>query len=164
MSFRVPIILLLLSAGGFAQLPDASANQKLIEELRGVRATLEKLEKGQKAQIILARIQIDESRAATLETQRLQLLAEEQDLEKDAARDATVSRTEGSAGRTLVRVAPDGSQEILPSPPPNSGSTTADPARNLDDVRRSRQSLDVKIAELREQIAVWEKQLDEVLR
>jgi len=163
---RLLVALTLLPALGLTQPSDPITNQKIIEELRGVRTSMEKLEKGQNALVALARIQVDESRVAVLEAQRLQLLSREQDLEKRMAGNAAaIPQERPGAVPTLVQAVPDGSQRIVQAVPasPAADRFTESPQR-LEEVRRSRQAIEQSIAGLRKRIALWEKYLDDVLR
>jgi len=142
---------------GVAQAPDSLTNQKILEELQGVQATLarviEVLEKGQRAQLILVRIQIDQGRAAALESQRIQLLEQERDLEKESTEAAALARAQDSG---LLRTAPGA---------PNTINARKDQAsRKLEEVRRMRTSVEQELTALRNRIATMEKSLEEALR
>jgi hypothetical protein len=155
--YRTLVGFSLVTVLGLAQTADSLTNQKVLEELKGVRATLarimEVLEKGQRAQLLLARLQIDEGRVVALEGQRIQLTAQERELEKELAEAASLARAEESG---LIRTAPGA---------PSTAATRQDQAtRKLDEVRRARRTVDQALTTLRNRIATTEKSLEEALR
>jgi hypothetical protein len=111
------------------------------------------VEKNQRALLLLVTIQLDESRIANLETQRLQLVEQEKDLEKEANEAAELVRAE-EAG--LFRTAPG-----LPSV---SLTRQDQVTRNQEDLRRTRAALEQQLMTLRTRLAGLEKSLEEILR
>ena len=165
----VSLILLALAivpAVTAAQGPDPLSNQKIAEELRAVRISLEKIERSQSVLIVLSRIQIDESRVAVLEARRLQLLSQEQSLERQTLDTAALLPREQSGSQSaVVQVSPDGSPQVVQAP---SGSSAAERftevSGKLEEVRRARLAIEQSIAGFRKRIAGWEKQVEEALR
>ena len=168
---RAGLSLALLSALCLAQAPDPLANQKAQSQLKEMQDSLtrllllmETIEKGQKSQLVLTRIQIDEYRAATLESQRLQLLARERELTREVAAASAAAKSEEGAGQ-MVPTSPTG-------PPETGGRSGAGPASarlaqssgQLEEVRRNRQSVEQQIAAIRARIEKMERSLDEVPR
>jgi chromosome segregation ATPase len=150
-------LFLIAATGAAAQAPDAVTNQHLLDELKAVNATLAKvvdeLAKTQKAQLMLARIQIDESRSAALELQRRDLAAQERGLIQEAEEAATLVAAE-EAG--LIKTA-EGA--------PSTGWTRREEAeRALEEVRQTRSSVEQQLATLRKRIAATEKRLEEAVR
>ena len=150
MLHRVGAILLLLPLCALAQPQD---------ELKALRVSLEKLERGQKALIALTRIGIDTAKLAELQVQRRQLLDRELELSKRAAPSA--SNDSGAAQQTLVSLGPNGQTEIVRAAPAHAG---VESSRTLADVRRERQTLDESIDTLRRRIAAWEKYFDAIVQ
>ncbi len=151
--FLLPVLCL-------AQTPDGVTTRQVLEELKGMRASLERLEKGQRALLALIRLQADESRVTALEGQRLQLSTREQSLRKDVeAAGLSVNAP------PLMVMNPDGS--TAPAPPVDDGPARARLAQvtsSLKEVEQARQTLDRDIARLKERIAAVEKYIEDVLR
>jgi hypothetical protein len=157
---RLSLVLLVLSGTGTAQTVDPALNAKVLDELRAIRASMEKAERTHAALVALARIQIDEGRVAALEAQRLQLMAQEHDLEREAG---PASSDGPSGAKVMLRVMPDGQPEVVSSG--SAGASQATPAgRRLSETQRRRLEIEQSIEGLRKRIAVWEKQLEEALR
>jgi hypothetical protein len=164
---RLFLISCLIPALCSAQAPDSVGNQKVLAELKDMQASLkgllqlmETIEKGQKSQLTLTRIQIDEYRVATLEAQRLQLLARERELTREVAASPPAARTEESGGQMLP-TSPTG-------PPDAGGRSSASPSsvrlaqssRTLEEVRRNRQIVEQQIAVIRARIDKMERSLE----
>jgi hypothetical protein len=144
---------------GVAQVSDP-VQQAVIEQLKGVVAALERLEKSNNLLIVLNRIQIDESRLATLEAQRQGLLTQEKVLTEEISSSAPSRDAPSSVGR-LVQVGPGGDPVVGR----DTGSTRyADATRKLDEVRRNLRSVEQSITTLRGRVAAWEKRLEEAER
>ncbi|MCW5965565.1 MAG: hypothetical protein KIT83_16125 [Bryobacterales bacterium] len=142
-----------------------TTDQQILAELKAMRTALQKVESDQKALITLIRIQIDESRIASLELQRMQLLASEREL-KEAAENANAAlRAIDNASSTGAIQTADGDEAPL-------GSVDLTPlrARHAEAVQRAseatseRQRLSESIAALRKRVATLEKSLEGMLR
>lgn len=133
----------------------------LAEEMRTVRSAIERLEKGQTALLVLLQIQIDESRLAGLNTERQQLTARQQALEKDHAR-AARSRAASSGPAPAVMMA-DGSL-VEARQDQEAAGQLEEIARSLTFVRQERQRVEEAIRILRERITLWESRLDLSIR
>lgn len=143
-----------------AQTQDVATNQKILDELRSIRASLERLEKGQRALLALARIQADGSQLTALEAQRQRLAAEERDLEKEIA-----AATRTMAAPTPMMMNPDGTSQ--PAEPIDTGPLRArlnQASSSLKEVQRAREKLDQEIAWLKGRIAAAEKLIEDALR
>ena len=156
-TFRILACLLLLVALGRAQAPDSAGSQKILEELKGVRAELARvtglLEKSQRAQLLLGRLQVEASRMAVLEAEQVRLSAQEPGLEKEASSTAAVVRAEET-----------GALPTLPGAVSPSRNLAAQARGKLEDSRRARQNAEQEIARLKNQIASIEKSLEEITR
>lgn len=172
MPLRSMILLLPLQALSLAQPAETISNQKLIGEMKEMRALLERLgqtvstlERGQKGQLALSRIQIDEYRVATLEAQRLQLVTREQELSKEAAEAGAFSRTEESGGGQMLVAAPDGTTQIVSRQAAGTATARLTQAnRSLERVRKSRVEIEQQIAVYRARIEKMEQYLEEAMR
>jgi hypothetical protein len=158
--FSLPCLRLLpvLPALCLAQTPEAT-NQKILEELRSIRTSIERLENSQRAMLALARLQNDQNQVALVESRRQKLAAQEQDLSKEIAAASRAIETP-----VMVVPPPDGS---APSSPPDLGplrARVAQASATLREVAGSRQALDLEIARLRERIAAMQKLIDDALR
>jgi len=164
-AIALPLLLALVPAPGLAQAPDPVAGRSVLEELKAVRTLLERLEHNQRALIVLARIQIDEGRAAALEAQWLQLSSQEARLDQDMAGSAAVSGggDDASSPPELQAVTASDERVVTTDVDPSSAKRR-EGARRADEARRARQNVEQQIARLRERIAAWEKYLDGVLR
>lgn len=144
-----------------AQMPDTTANQRVIDELKSIRAALERIEKTQHALLALTRLQFDETQLASLEAQRLRLAAQEAEANREIAK---VSRVL-DAPPPLMISPEDGSVKAAPRP-----DLSAEQARHskataaLQEVESTRQSIDAQVTRLRSRIAAAEKLLEEILR
>jgi hypothetical protein len=156
---RLLLMLCVLPAGSFAQAQSVT-DQQILTELKGVRAVLEKLESGQKALMALARIQIDESRVAYLEAQRLQLSTKEQELSKEAERAAATLRgLAGGSGMAVAQAATGGdSTASLDLGPYQQRLSQA--TQKSAEATRARQTIEQTLAVLRSRIAAMEKALE----
>jgi hypothetical protein len=166
MARLISLALLIAPVLTAAQSPDPLSGQKIAEELRAVRSSLEKIERSQSVLIVLSRIQIDESRVSVLEARRLQLLSQEQPLEKQVLESSSsLPREQSGSQSAVVQISPDGSPQVVQAP---SGSSAAErfteASGKLEEVRRTRLAIEQSIAGFRKRIAVWEKQVEETLR
>lgn len=144
-----------------AQSPELVTSQKILEELRVVRTSLERLEKGQKAALALTRIEMDERQVAALQERRQRLSSQEQALAEkiEAAR-----RAEDPSAVSVVQ--PEG----LPADP--LASTRASLARSfaeqntrtLKDITAAREALDLEIVKLKDRLSAMEKVFADALR
>ena len=146
---------------GLAQTPDAATNQRILGELKGVRASLERLEKSHKALLALTKLQMDESRVATLQERRSRLSAQERDLtEKIAA----ANRAEAASVTTSAQ-AGGGTPEAAAQAEANLARSFSEQAtRTLKEVTRSREELEQEIARLKERISATEKLFEDAMR
>ena len=137
-----------------------TAQQRVIEELRGVRTTLERLEKSNAILVSLVKIQIDESRLAALEAQRQRLVAQEQDLSNEIGKTGpAVLHEDANSGRRLVQSANGSEPEFRTAPSPAKIRHT-EATRRIEEVRRGIRTLEQSMTELRNRIAVVEKHLE----
>jgi hypothetical protein len=142
-----------------------ATDQQILAELKGVRAALEKLDSGQKALMTLVRIQINESRVAHLEAQRVQVSAKEQDYRKEADNAAaTLRRLENGSGAASVQsetgaIESGASLDLTPF-----RTRHAQAAQRAEETTRTRQNMDQAIAALRSRIAALEKSLEAAAR
>jgi hypothetical protein len=152
------ICLMLSGVLSVAQAP-AATQQNVVDELKAIRATLEKVETSQRMLMALLRIQIDEGRLPPLESEWRALTAQEQALSDELG--ALKVNTGGP--RTTAVVTADGD--------PASGSDgQAAPgrydevARRVEEARRNLRTLEKSIADVRARIAAWEKFFQELMR
>lgn len=165
MTYRLALLLSVLPAVGMTQARDLATDQKILAELKGVRAALEKLEAGQKTLAALTRIQIDEGRIAHLEAQRLQLSAKEQELKKEVDRAAmTLRGVESGSATGPVQTATGRGESISSVDLGPLRARHSQAAQNAEETTRARQSIEQSIAVLRNRIAVMEKYLEGATR
>jgi hypothetical protein len=171
MSSRLPLLLYILAPIASAQTPDPAASQKVLEELRGMRSLLNQLaqavntlQQGQKGQLALARIQIDESRVASLEVQKLQLISREQELEKEVAAASAFLRGEEGGASSPVAVSPTVAADSTGAAAGILASRLAQAKSALDETRRARASVEGRIVALRARIDRMEQFLEEAMR
>jgi len=147
------------AAAALAQQPVPEERQSLAE-LKAVRASLERLEHGQRALLALARIQIDENRLVSLETRRRELMKDEQDYRKEAASAGeTLRRMEGGGGGAAVQTATEG--EVVASVDLTAFRNRLSQAQQkASDAQRERLELERSIAVVRARIAAAEKALE----
>lgn len=136
----------------------AGADSQLLAELKAVRAALEKLDNGQKVLAALARIQIDESRVASLEAQRLQLLSSEQDHRKEAA--ATLRSLEGGSSPVALHTA-TGEESTAGADLTPLRNRLSQANQKAEEAARTRKGIEQAIAALRARIATLEKFVEE---
>lgn len=140
------------------------SQQSTAEDLKAVRSSLERLERGQAQLVALIRIQIDESRLTALEAQQQRLLALEQSLAAQISLSAANPRGEDVAsGPRLVQALPGGEPVIRNEPSPVA-TRGAEASRKLEEVRRNLRTVEKSMAVLKERISVWEKQLEAISR
>jgi hypothetical protein len=160
MSMRTTLALSLLPVFSLAQSTD-TANQRVIEELRGVRAMLEK---SQRVLVALVRIQIDESRLAALEAERQRLLTQEQGLSDEIDKAAVALRNEDNRQvPTFVQSVP-GSEPVMRIEPHPARSRHAEATRRIQEVRGRKLNVEQSITGIKDRIAAWEKHLDEMTK
>jgi len=151
------LVVLMFSLLGSPQATDPSQANILVE-LRGLRSSIEQVEKGQRMLVALARIQIDEGRLASLERQREPLAAQERTLSQEFDRMAVSIQREANGQSAVTGVVSDPAQRAGGvagiSPAQNQANEVG---RRLDDTRRALQTLDNDIAGLRTRIAAWEQ-------
>lgn len=159
-----PFVIAALLFPAALPIPGQSAAEQrgLAEEMRSVRAAIERLEKGQTALLLLLRIQIDESRLAALEAERLQLLARQRALEKEHA-SVTRARSAASVGAGPTVLTADGSI-VEARQTQDSAEQPEEMARSLASVSQQRRRVEEAIRLLRERITLWESRLDPSLR
>jgi hypothetical protein len=149
-----------LPALSIAQSPDLNG-QKVIEELRGVRLTLEKVEKSLRVLNERVRIQTDENRLTALEAERQSLLTQEQSLREEIDKASLALRNEDPRPLpTLVQSAP-GSEPVMRTEPSPARSRQAEATRRLQEVRQRIRTIEPSIASLRNRIAAAEKSLED---
>ncbi|MBI4874969.1 MAG: hypothetical protein HY822_10095 [Acidobacteria bacterium] len=161
MAYRFVLPLAFLPAFCLAQTPPIAASQSVLEELKGIRASLERLEKSQTALAALTRILIDQSRFVTLDAQRRQLSSEEESLKKQVE---GASRALEAPAQVLVQSA-DGS--VQPTVQADAGplrERLAQAASALREVQRARLPLEQEAVKLKDRIAAMEKHLGEAIR
>jgi hypothetical protein len=163
MAFYSSVLIASLSILPPTQAPTLGPRDTL-DELKSVRVSLERLEKGQNQLIVLARIQIDESRIATLEAQRQSLLEREPQLAEEVGRLGIMVKQAASGVMTLVEATPDGPESMVVAKPDNVAARHAEAARQLDEARSGLRTLDQAITGLRTRIATWEKRFEEISR
>lgn len=158
MSFRLSFLLLIPIICA-AQSPEANAQRMMLDELKGIRAALERIEISQRAILTLTRLQIDESRVAALEAERSRLALREDGLRKETAVAARASEAQEQVGQ------PDGSSQVVASSQiPAARAQTAQASAALREVSISREALDQQIGRLKERIAQLQKAIDDAAR
>ena len=157
---RLAVLSSVLPAIPLAQAQDVVTNQKVLDELKSIRASLERLEKSQKALLALTRIQFDQGQLTALEAQRQRLSAREQNLNNDVA----------AAARILNGPAPQ-IHSVDGTPPPLTQTDTgplkerlAQLSLALKEVQRERLALEPEITRLKGRIAAVEKLIEDALR
>jgi hypothetical protein len=137
-----------------AQVPDSAGTQQLLDELKGIRASLERIEKAQKALLVVVRMQADSSQAAVLEEQRARLASREQELGRESS---------AAASPPMMMVVENGAERAAPA---STADTTraAQIAAQLKEVSAARQKLDLEIARIRERLAAMDKLIEDALR
>lgn len=147
-------LLTVLPALCLAQAPDPAGTQQLLDELKGIRASMERIEKAQKALLVVVRMQADSSQAAVLEEQRARLASREQELSREST---------AAASPPMVMVVENGAERTVPATAVDSGRS-AQIAAQLKEVSAARQKLDQEIARIRERMAAVDKIIEEALR
>jgi hypothetical protein len=148
-----------------AQAPEALTQQKMLEELKGIRGALERLENSQRLLAGMLRIQIDEQRVAALEAQRLQLSAREAELNKEVA--GMVGRLQHTRSRESLPELQEvtGTSERLTTGDVSPWAIRhAEATKQAEETRRAKQNLEESIARLRARIASFEKYLEGATR
>jgi len=159
MRFASSLVLLLLPLLPLEQTPDVN-QPGVLEELKSVRATLEKLEKGQRMLVALMRIQIDEGRMAGLEAERKQLAAEESTL-NERVMQLSAAAANPAASRLATPTGSSGGQAAQDSA---NRARLDEATRRLDDVRSRLRTAEASIAALRNEIASWEQYFQDAMR
>jgi len=154
--FALPLLCLAQSSG--------APQQQVIEELRSVRAALERLEKGQSILAALTRVQIDESRLATLEAERQRLLAEQQQITAEIDRIAPVVQQEVAANVPRLVQASPGAEPVLRSEPSPIRIRHGVATRRLEEIRTRLRTIEESAGALRQRIAAIEKSLGDEVR
>lgn len=144
---------------GEAQPPAAVSNQQILDQLKSMQSALERIEKGQKTLMALARIQIDSSQVAVLEQRRQRLSVQEQEL---GGRFTEASRSGEAQSQTSF---PEGAPRPTTDPELDAARTRIAQADSaLKDLQRLRQTVEEEIVRLRGRIAAMEKLLDQAMR
>jgi len=149
---------MLLPALGLAQ--ESVASQRVLDELKGIRASLERMEKGQAALIALMRVQFDEIKLTDLDAQRSRLTVQEQELGKEMATAARM--TDGPPA--MVMSADGTSQPAAPADTSALKARAAQASSSLKEVQRARQAVDQEIARIKDRIAALDRYLADFLR
>lgn len=163
MMMRGTFLAVCAAAAALAQQTALEERQSLAE-LKAVRASLERLEQGQRALLALARIEIEENRLFSLETRRRELMRDEQEYKKEAASAGeSLRRMEGGSGGTAVQTATEGeavaSVDLTPF-----RNRLSQAQRGASDAQRERLEVEKSIAVVRARIAAAEKALEAVGR
>lgn len=154
-------LLLLWPVLGQAQANGTVLQQNVLDELKAMRVSLERLEKGQRGLLAVLTIQVNENRLSSLEEERKRLAAEEQDLDKQIRQASDELRSIDGGGLAVLLAAGQGQEAAFRA----SVRERQDQAgRRIDDVRRNLQAMDQQIAALRNQIAVLEKQVADAMK
>jgi len=138
---------------------DTVSNQQVLGELRSIRALLEQLDRSQRALLVLARLQGDQTQLAALEAQRPRLAAREAELARRIADDKRILNAPAPQTRTA-----EGTVE--PAPRADDGpwrARLAEAEAELRDTQERKRDVDEKIARLKLRIAAAEKLVDELL-
>jgi len=151
--------LILIPTLAFAQAP-ANSNQQVLDELRNIHTTLDKIEKNQRAMIALETIRLDESRVAVLEVQRTRLLNQVNSLRAETDRaNATLQAVEH--GRSAATGVQTSAADTADSPRMNAVQARADESsRRLDEAQRNLDLIGQQIADLNRRISEREKYLE----
>ncbi|HXK01420.1 MAG TPA: hypothetical protein VMS37_03395 [Verrucomicrobiae bacterium] len=154
--------LIVVSASALAQTPTIETNQQLLVELKGIRTALEKIEKNQRVLVGLASLQRDENRAALLEAQRAQLVAQVERVNQEFSRASAAARDEEShALPTAMETSPGGTARLVqPAGASPTKERAAELARQLEELHRNLEPLEQSIRELMRRIAAGEKDLE----
>jgi hypothetical protein len=140
--------------------PSLATQQEVLDELKAMRSSLERLETGQKALLAVLRIEIDERRAEALDARRQRLIAQERDLARQIREAAEEIQSEEAGGPTVAR-----SLDGEPEPVTSAAAARQEQAEmKAEEVRRLRQDIEREIDAIRKRIAAMEKRLDEVFK
>jgi hypothetical protein len=154
------VLLLFLPVVCLAQSPDKT-QERMIKELTNIRVAVERLEKSHSVLAALTRLQIYESRLATLAAEKQGLLSEERDLTSEIARIAPVVAEEIANNiPRLVQLSP-GAEPVLKAEPSPTRIRHTEATQRLEDVRRRIQMIEEASARTRRQVEVLEKSLGE---
>jgi hypothetical protein len=153
--------LILTGALAVTQVPDATL-QSIVDELKAIRATLEKVDATQRMLTALLRIQIDEGRLASLEGEWRTLAAQERALNDELG--ALRANAERLPQATALAFA-DAASDVNPdSDQPEARAHREEVGRKAEEVKRSLRTLEASIADARSRIAAWEKFLQQLLQ
>ena len=153
MLLRVPLCVLAFSAFAFSQQPAGATNQQLLDELKGIRNALERIEKSQQALIAIQRMSLDQAHLAALEEQRSKLLAQQRSLSTSVV---VSNRRTGKAAAAAITSA-DAESEHADTADNAAEARSAEASRRLDAVQRALSLNDQELNELKRRIADWEK-------
>jgi predicted nucleic acid-binding Zn-ribbon protein len=153
-------------ASVLAQAPDSE--QKVLAELKGIRATLSRLvelgeaaDKSQRAAVALQQVQVYDNRLKTLRTEQSQLASQEWDLNKSAAALSAslhaVNAGIGANGLPLPEGVSNGSAGA------SIQEQSAAATRALQEVHERQRAVEQEIAALRSRIAEVEKFVGDVV-
>ena len=139
---------------------DPSVQQKLLDEMKNVRASLVRIEKGQNALLALIRIQVEEGRVAALEARRLRLEGQEQSVGKEIETTAAALANDQSGN------SPTGpeSSPALASLSQQVRNNHARASQKRDALASERRTIEESITAVRNRIAALEKYLEDSLR
>jgi hypothetical protein len=141
----------------------AAPQQHVLDELKGIRGTLEKMETSQRMLLALLRIQIDEARLPSAERERETLATQQRALSDELG--ALRAAMDGLPPTSSLTVS---DAKSMREDSMNGGQSAREHvdevARKLADVRRSLRQLDQSISETRARIATWEKYFNDLMR
>jgi hypothetical protein len=154
----------LILAGLFvAPQQSAATQQSVVDELKGIRAALEKVETSQRMLLALLRIQIDEARLPLAERERQTLATQERALSDELG--ALQAAMEGLPAMSSLTVSDARlTREDSMNGGPAARGHVDEIGRKLEDVRRSLRELDQTMAATRARIAAWEKYFQDLMR
>lgn len=161
------VLLILVPAAAFGQSSDTQL--KLLEEMRGVRATLDRLvqlvegmEKSQRATLALTQLQLYESQLRALQGQQERLTGQERDQSRQASSLSESARAlESGVSATGLQVPGAGAEPAVRAEMSERVSTAN---RLLDETRSRKQAIDREISNLRARIGQLEKAVQDALR
>jgi hypothetical protein len=139
---------------------DPVTSQKVLEELRGIRASLERIERSERALLALLRLQGDQAELAAIEAKQARSIAREAEL----ARQIADGKRAVSAPAPLVRTA-EGTTEPAPRADDEPlRARLAESEAALRETQARKRATEEEIARLRLRIAATEKLIDELLQ
>jgi hypothetical protein len=158
MPIRLALIALLAASLGWAQ-ADAVGNLPVLAELRSIRGVLERMERGQRALLLLVRLQTDQARLTMLETQWSGL----SEREAEWSREAAAERRNASAPAAQLRTADGG---VEPAPKADDGaqrSRLAESELALREARERKRMVGEEMARLKARVEAAGKMVEELL-